>query len=193
MNTNRNMAFGRWCWRRSAVRRRPRRAALEDDGRSLEASPDATVVTSDKLTFDYIKKFALFENNVVVNDPRLQLSCRPPDGHLHRGWRRADDQGRGQGAADAGRQESAVGRGDLRRALGPDRAGGRAAPGDAGAEHPRRARSSPSGATSSGWNASRAPGWWSIRRTTGAEMLFSRSSRNAACRGGEFRVNCDLS
>ena len=53
----------------------PVQAAMEDDGRSLEASPDATVVTADKLTFDYIKKFALFENNVVVNDPRLQLSA----------------------------------------------------------------------------------------------------------------------
>ena len=52
----------------------PARAALEDDGRSLEASPDATVVTADKLTFDYIKKFALFEGRVQVNDPRLQLS-----------------------------------------------------------------------------------------------------------------------
>ena len=52
----------------------PARAALEDDGRSLEASPDATVVTADKLTFDYIKKFALFEGRVLVNDPRLQLS-----------------------------------------------------------------------------------------------------------------------
>ena len=53
----------------------PARAAMEDDGRSLEASPDATVVTADKLTFDYIQKFALFENNVQVNDPRLQLSA----------------------------------------------------------------------------------------------------------------------
>ncbi len=53
----------------------PAGAALEDDGRSLEAAPDATVVTADKLTFDYIQKFALFENNVVVNDPRLQLSA----------------------------------------------------------------------------------------------------------------------
>ncbi|MDR0993097.1 MAG: hypothetical protein LBN38_00805 [Verrucomicrobiota bacterium] len=51
-------------------------AALEDDGRFLEASADATVITSDKLTFDYIKKFALFEGNVLVNDPRLQLSSQ---------------------------------------------------------------------------------------------------------------------
>jgi lipopolysaccharide transport protein LptA len=50
-------------------------AALEDDGRALEASPDATVITSDKLTFDYSKKFAVFDNNVVVNDPRLQLTA----------------------------------------------------------------------------------------------------------------------
>jgi len=50
-------------------------ASLKDDGHSLEASPEATVVTADKLTFDYIKKFALFENNVLVNDPRLQLSA----------------------------------------------------------------------------------------------------------------------
>ena len=49
-------------------------AALADDGQSLEASPSATVITADKLTFDYLQKFALFENNVVVNDPRLQLS-----------------------------------------------------------------------------------------------------------------------
>ena len=53
----------------------PARAAMEDDGRSLEAAPDATVVTSDKLTFDYLKKFALFEGRVLVNDPRLQLSA----------------------------------------------------------------------------------------------------------------------
>ena len=63
------IALAGWC---AAV---PARAAMEDDGRSLEASPTATVVTAEKLTFDYIKKFALFENNVLVNDPRLQLSA----------------------------------------------------------------------------------------------------------------------
>jgi lipopolysaccharide export system protein LptA len=50
--------------------------ALDDDGRSLEASPDATVVTADKLTFDYTQKFALFDGNVLVNDPRMQLSAQ---------------------------------------------------------------------------------------------------------------------
>ena len=63
------VALAAWC---AAA---PARAAMEDDGRSLEASPTATVVTAEKLTFDYIKKFALFENNVLVNDPRLQLSA----------------------------------------------------------------------------------------------------------------------
>ncbi len=69
---------GKWIWTAAAAAGLcaavPARAAMEDDGRSLEASPDATVVTSDKLTFDYIKKFALFEGRVLVNDPRLQLS-----------------------------------------------------------------------------------------------------------------------
>jgi lipopolysaccharide export system protein LptA len=32
-----------------------------------------TVISSDKLTFDYKKKYALFENNVVVTDPQLKL------------------------------------------------------------------------------------------------------------------------
>lgn len=49
--------------------------ALSDDGRSLEGAENVTVVTSDKLTFDYKKHFALFENNVVVSDPRLQLKA----------------------------------------------------------------------------------------------------------------------
>ena len=48
--------------------------ALADHGRALESSDAATVVTADKLTFDYIRKFAKFENNVVVNDPRMQMS-----------------------------------------------------------------------------------------------------------------------
>ena len=70
---------GKWIWAMAVAAvlwaAAPARAALEDDGRSLEASPNATVVTAEKLTFDYIKKFALFENNVLVNDPRLQLSA----------------------------------------------------------------------------------------------------------------------
>jgi lipopolysaccharide export system protein LptA len=32
-----------------------------------------TVISSDKLTFDYTKKFAYFEGNVIVTDPQLKL------------------------------------------------------------------------------------------------------------------------
>jgi lipopolysaccharide export system protein LptA len=69
---------GKWIWAvawAGLCSGLPAQAAMEDNGQSLEASPNATVITADKLTFDYIKKFALFENNVLVNDPRLQLSA----------------------------------------------------------------------------------------------------------------------
>ena len=36
-------------------------------------SEDLTVITSDKLTFDYKKHYALFEDNVVVVDPQMKL------------------------------------------------------------------------------------------------------------------------
>ena len=35
---------------------------------------DATVITSDKLTFDYLKQYAVFENNVVVVDADMRLT-----------------------------------------------------------------------------------------------------------------------
>ena len=68
--------IGKWMWAAALglCAGLPARAALDDDGRALEASATATVVTADKLTFDYIKKFAVFDGHVVVNDPRLQLS-----------------------------------------------------------------------------------------------------------------------
>ena len=68
--------IGKWMWAAALglCAGLPARAALEDDGRALEASATATVVTADKLTFDYLKKFAVFDGHVVVNDPRLQLS-----------------------------------------------------------------------------------------------------------------------
>jgi lipopolysaccharide export system protein LptA len=37
------------------------------------ATEDLTVITSDKLTFDYKKHYALFEDNVVVVDPQMKL------------------------------------------------------------------------------------------------------------------------
>lgn len=39
----------------------------------LEEEDNLTVITSDKLTFDYQKQFALFEQNVVVVDPEMRL------------------------------------------------------------------------------------------------------------------------
>lgn len=41
-----------------------------------EAPPDeVTVITSERLTFDYRQQFALFERDVVVVDPQLRLNC----------------------------------------------------------------------------------------------------------------------
>lgn len=39
----------------------------------VEGEDNLTVITSDKLTFDYQKQFALFEKNVVVVDPEMRL------------------------------------------------------------------------------------------------------------------------
>lgn len=36
-------------------------------------SGDVTVITSDKLTFDYSEQYALFEQNVIVTDPDMTL------------------------------------------------------------------------------------------------------------------------
>ena len=38
-----------------------------------ENEEEVTVITSEKLTFDYNRQYALFENEVVVVDPRLTL------------------------------------------------------------------------------------------------------------------------
>ena len=51
--------------------------AGQDDGAgefNLQAD-DVTVVTSDRLTYDAKEQYALFENNVVVTDPQLQLTA----------------------------------------------------------------------------------------------------------------------
>jgi lipopolysaccharide export system protein LptA len=42
---------------------------------TLAADKDATVITSDRLTFDYSKHYALFERNVVVIDPEMRLTA----------------------------------------------------------------------------------------------------------------------
>jgi lipopolysaccharide transport protein LptA len=44
--------------------------------KKTESSTEAvTVITSEKLTFDYKKQYALFENNVLVTDPEMQLAA----------------------------------------------------------------------------------------------------------------------
>ena len=44
-------------------------------GAAAAAAPEEklTVITSERLTFDYAKHFALFEENVVVTDPELKI------------------------------------------------------------------------------------------------------------------------
>jgi lipopolysaccharide export system protein LptA len=37
------------------------------------AEADLTVITSEKLTFDYAKHYAIFEQNVVVTDPEMKI------------------------------------------------------------------------------------------------------------------------
>ena len=47
--------------------------ALGQAAKAPSATEDLTVITSDKLTFDYKKHYALFEDNVVVVDPQMKL------------------------------------------------------------------------------------------------------------------------
>ncbi|MDD2236748.1 MAG: LptA/OstA family protein [Kiritimatiellae bacterium] len=41
-----------------------------------DVSGDVTVVTSDRLVFDYKKQYALFEGNVLVSDPEMDLKAQ---------------------------------------------------------------------------------------------------------------------
>lgn len=51
-------------------------SASAADPKKDELSPEAvTVITSEKLTFDYKKQYALFENHVLVADPEMQLAA----------------------------------------------------------------------------------------------------------------------
>lgn len=55
---------------------------------TLATEDNLTVITSDKLTFDYQKQYALFEKNVVVVDPEMRLYADRmtvrfgPDNHI---------------------------------------------------------------------------------------------------------------
>ena len=50
-------------------------AAAAGEAKNVTAVEAVTVITSEKLTFDYKKQFALFENNVIVTDPEMQLAA----------------------------------------------------------------------------------------------------------------------
>lgn len=48
--------------------------AAEPSGKASSVD-DVTVITSDRLTFDYKAKRAMFEQNVIVTDPEMQLAA----------------------------------------------------------------------------------------------------------------------
>lgn len=50
-------------------------AAATGGAESGLAMDAVTVITSEKLTFDYKKQYALFENDVLVTDPEMQLAA----------------------------------------------------------------------------------------------------------------------
>ncbi len=41
--------------------------------------PTETVITSDRLMFDYGRSTCVFEGNVVVTEPRVKLECGVPN------------------------------------------------------------------------------------------------------------------
>jgi lipopolysaccharide transport protein LptA len=49
--------------------------AADQPAKAAAKEEDVTVITSDRLTFDYKKKFAQFEQNVIVTDPEMQLAA----------------------------------------------------------------------------------------------------------------------
>ena len=51
------------------------RAADKDAAKKTEGDEEVTIITSDKLTADYKQHYALFDGNVVVTDPQMQLTA----------------------------------------------------------------------------------------------------------------------
>lgn len=45
------------------------------DTQKTEGEEEVTIITSDKLTADYKQHFAIFDGNVVVTDPQMQLTA----------------------------------------------------------------------------------------------------------------------
>jgi len=50
------------------------KALAAEEAKAADSGGDVTVITSEKLTFDYKKRYALFEHNVMVTDPEMQLA-----------------------------------------------------------------------------------------------------------------------
>ena len=48
-------------------------AVLAQSKPAADSESDVTVITSEKLTFDYVKQFAYFEKDVVVVDPQMKI------------------------------------------------------------------------------------------------------------------------
>lgn len=48
--------------------------AAEKAGGAAAAGESVTVITADRLTFDYKQRYALFEQNVIVTDPEMQMA-----------------------------------------------------------------------------------------------------------------------
>jgi len=49
-------------------------AANKPAAKAAEGDEEVTIITADKLTADYKQHYALFEGNVVVTDPQMQLT-----------------------------------------------------------------------------------------------------------------------
>jgi lipopolysaccharide export system protein LptA len=49
--------------------------ALPAVAQGTKAKAESTVITSDRLTFDYKNHFAVFDNNVLVTDPEMRMTC----------------------------------------------------------------------------------------------------------------------
>jgi lipopolysaccharide export system protein LptA len=49
-------------------------AAGKPEAKPAEGDEEVTIITADKLTADYKQHYALFEGNVVVTDPQMQLT-----------------------------------------------------------------------------------------------------------------------
>lgn len=60
-------------WAGTALAQAPAAKPSAPAAAGAEEEEQLTVISSDRLTFDYKRKYALFENNVVVTDPQLKL------------------------------------------------------------------------------------------------------------------------